>query len=92
MEQVKSLQRGSAKKKVPARSRRYGADFKLQVVRKFLEESVPIEVIRQECGISINSVRRWVRAYRSEGEAGFATRRNGNGRGLPSPVKQKIVS
>ena len=91
MEQVKSLQRGSAKKKVPARSRRYGADFKLQVVKKFLEESVPIEVIRQECGISINSVRRWVRAYRSEGEAGLAIRRNGNGRGLPSPVKQKIV-
>ncbi len=91
MEQVKSLQRGSAKKKVPARSRRYGADFRLQVVKKFLEESVPIEVIRQECGISINSVRRWVRAYRSEGEAGLAIRRNGNGRGLPSPVKQKIV-
>ena len=91
MEQVKNVQRSSAKKKVPARSRRYGADFKLQVVKKFLEESVPIEVIRQECGISINSVRRWVRAYRSEGEAGLAKSRNGNGRGLPTPVKQKIV-
>jgi len=91
MEQVKSLQRGGAKKKVPARSSRYGADFKLQVVKKFLEASVPIEVIRQECGISINSVRRWVRAYHSYGEAGLSKSYTGTGHSLPAPVIEKIV-
>jgi transposase len=34
---------------------------------------------------------RWVRAYRSEGEAGLATHYRGKGRSLPTPVKQKIV-
>jgi transposase InsO family protein len=91
MEAVKKVQHGSTKKKFPERSNRYGADFKLQVVKKFLEESVPVTVIRQECGISINSLRRWVRAYRSEGEAGLAMNHKGNGRSLPTPVKQKIV-
>ncbi|MCL5024452.1 MAG: integrase core domain-containing protein, partial [Nitrospirae bacterium] len=37
------------------------------------------------------SVRRWVRAYRSEGEAGLLKSHNGKGRSLPAPVKKKIV-
>jgi transposase InsO family protein len=91
MEAVKKVQHGSTKKKFPERSRRYGADFKLQVVKKYLEESVPVSVIMKECGICKESVGRWVRAYRRDGEAGLSPRYTGNGRSLPSPVKQKIV-
>src|SRR6266542_2639464 len=91
MEPVKRVQKNSAKKKFPDRRKRYPADFKVQVVKKYLEESVPASVIGQECGISSESVGRWVRAYRREGEAGLTPRYTGKGRSLPSAVKEKIV-
>lgn len=91
MEPTESVQRGSTKRKHPGRRRVHSADFKLQVVRKYLEESVPVSVIQQECGVSKGLAGRWVRAYRREGEAGLAARRPGKGRSLPSPVKEKIV-
>jgi transposase InsO family protein len=91
MEPVESIHDSSKKRKFPKRSNRYGSDFKLQVVKKYLEESVPVSVIQQECGVSGETVGRWVRAYRREGEAGLSARPRGAGRRLPSPVRQKIV-
>ena len=91
MEQAKRIQSSGTKRKDSERRRAYSADFKLQVVKKFLEESVPVSVIQQECGLSKGMVGRWVRIYRSEGEAGFTPGYTGKGRPLPSPVKQKIV-
>lgn len=91
METVRSIRNSGTQRKYPQRHNRYSADFKLQVVKKYLEESIPVSVIRQECGVSGNTVVRWVRAYRREGEAGLATKYTGKGRSLPSPVKQKIV-
>ena len=90
MSPVESIQEGSKKRKFPKRSKRYGPDFKLQVVKKYLEESIPVSVIRQECGVSGETVGRWVRAYRRHGETGLATSYNGKGRSLPAPVRQKI--
>jgi transposase InsO family protein len=91
MEPAESIQKSSARKKCPKRSRRYGPDLKLQIVKKCIEESIPVSVIRQECGVGNNTIRRWVRAYRREGEAGLSTNYNGKGQSLPAPVKQKIV-
>jgi len=48
-------------------------------------------VIQQKRGVSGESVGRWVRDYRRFGEAGLSTHRNGKGRRLPAPVRQKIV-
>jgi len=92
MEPVESIPEGGKKRKFPQRSNRYDADFKLQVVKKYLEESIPISVIRQECKLSGETVGRWIRAYRRDGEAGLAPHYRGNGRSLPTPVKQKIVA
>jgi transposase InsO family protein len=91
MEAAKSIQKRRAKKKFRQRSNRYGADFKLDVVKKHLEESVPVSIIGQECGICSETVGRWVRAYRREGEAGLSPSYNGKGRSLPTAVKEKIV-
>jgi transposase InsO family protein len=92
MEPVKSIQKNGAKRKFPQRSKRYPADFKLQIIKKYLEESIPASIIRQECGVSDKSVERWVRIYRREGEAGLSMiHTTGKGRNLPAPVKQKIV-
>lgn len=91
METIESIQKSGTKRKYSNRSKRYGADFKLQVVKKYIEESIPSSVIRQECGVSGETIGRWVRDYRREGEAGLSTRPRGKGRRLPSPVRQKIV-
>ncbi len=91
MESVESIQKTVQKKKYPKRSNRYSPDFKLQIVRKYLEESMPVSVIHQECGMSTETIGRWVRDYRRYGEAGLAPSRTGKGRSLPAPVKEKIV-
>jgi putative transposase len=91
MEPVKSIQKSSTKRKVPQRKRYYGADFKLQVIKKYLEESIPASVIQQECGVSSKTVWAWARTYRREGEAGLTRSSNGKGRSLPGPVKEKII-
>ena len=91
MEAAKSVHKGSTKRKNPPGRKAYSADFKLQVVRKHLEESVPVTLLQQECGLSKGMIGRWVRIYRSEGEAGFTSGHTGKGRPLASPVKQKIV-
>ena len=85
MEPVESKPKNVPKKKCPERARRYSADFKLQIVKKYLEESVPAAVIRQECGLGTGTVNRWVRAYRGRGEAGLTTSYSGKGHSLPSP-------
>ncbi len=91
MEPIESIQDGSKKRKFPKRSKRYSADFKLQIVKKYVEESIPVSVIRQECGLSGGTVGRWVRAYQRQGQAGLATHYRGKGRSLPAPVREKIV-
>jgi len=91
MEAAKSVQKRGTKRKHPPGRRVYTADFKLQIVKKCLEESVPVSIIEQECGLSKGMVCRWVRIYRSEGEAGFTRGYSVRGLGLPAAVKQKIV-
>jgi len=91
METTESIQKSGKKRNCSNRSKRYGPDFKLQVVKKFVEESVPASVIQQECGVSGETIGRWVRDYRREGEAGLSTKPRGQGRRLPAPVRQKIV-
>jgi len=91
MEAVESIQKSPPKKRFPGRSNRYGADFKLQIVKKHLEESIPVSIIRQECGVGSKTIRHWVRAYRREGEAGLSRNHDGRGHSLPAPVKEKIV-
>jgi transposase InsO family protein len=91
METAVSIQKSGTKKKYPQRQNRYSADFKLQIVKKHLEESIPASLIHQECGVSEETIRQWVRIYRREGAAGFSPSYSGKGRPLPSPVKQKIV-
>jgi len=91
MEPANSIQKNGSKGKIPERNRRYGPDFKLQIVKKYLEESIPASLIHEECGVSEESVGKWVRAYRREGEAGLASSYSGKGRSLPAPVKQKII-
>jgi transposase InsO family protein len=88
----KSIQKGLGKRKCPNRSKRYKADFKLKAVKLFIEESVPLCIIQKEIGTRGDTVRRWVRLYRKQGEAGLQNRQGGPGKPrLPSAVKHKII-
>ena len=47
----------------------YPFEFRLKVVRLFLEEGYSALVLSQEFGISQYSVHRWAKRYREDGEA-----------------------
>lgn len=89
MEQTESIRKRSTRRHRGPR-KRYDAEFKLQVVRKYLEESISASLISQECGIDSKSVGRWVRAYRDSSEAGLTPHYRGTGKRLPEAVKQKF--
>jgi transposase InsO family protein len=92
MDSTRSVQQDGLKKKSSDSGRRYSAEFKLEIVKKSLEESIPISIIVQECRVSEGTIRSWVRAYRLTGKAGLThpfTRKKPN---LPTPVKEKIIA
>ena len=68
MEPVKRIHNAGRKKKVKSRySNRYKPDFRLKVVKKYLEEGIPCAVLCKECGISDGTLYNWAKAYRREG-------------------------
>jgi transposase InsO family protein/transposase-like protein len=93
MEPVKSIQNAGRKKQVKSRwSNRYKPDFKVKIIKKYLEESVPASVICKESGISDGTLYNWAKSYRQDGAAGLENHHRGsNKQVIPGPVKQKIV-
>ena len=91
MEPVESIEKSGGSKRFPKRLNRYSPELKLQVVKKLIEEGVPVSVIQQEFGVCAESVGRWKRAYRRFGEAGLTPGYKGKGRKLAGPVKHKII-
>jgi len=88
---------GISKKKRKNKSKRivnsYSFDFRLRVVKLFLEENFPAALIQKETGLSNPVLYRWVKLYREQGEGGLravGSRRNGKGKLHPA-VKEKIV-
>ena len=63
----KSPRIGKRKKKS---TRPFAPEFKLKVVRLFLEEGYPRSLIAQEFNIAESSVGRWARQYKEFGEQG----------------------
>jgi hypothetical protein len=57
------------------------------LLHAFVEESVPVSVIEQECGVSSETVARWVSDCRRACEAGFSPHRAGKGRSLPLEIQ-----
>jgi transposase InsO family protein len=76
----------SRKKKGKKKSRRgksgpYSFEFRLRVVRMYLEEQYPIQLICKETGVGRSTLGAWVRRYRQHGEEGLRTK--------PKSVPQK---
>jgi transposase InsO family protein len=92
MENVSGVKKKSKRKK-SRYGRRYGLEFKLRCVKLRLEEGIPVSLLSKEVGASKDVIRRWAKAYQERGEAGLENRivPEGSRRGLPAPVRQKIV-
>jgi transposase InsO family protein len=75
------------------RQRRYTPQFKLRVVKLYLEEGFTPSLIAQELGLTNNAVYRWTQRYRQSGEQGLIDLRTGPSGvpKLPAPVRDKIV-
>jgi transposase InsO family protein len=90
---MKERKRNSAPRaKKPARTLAYPAEFRLRMVRLFLEEGYSASLLREQFGVSGHSVRRWVRAYRRHGAEGLEPKRSTAGRSrVPAEVRQRMV-
>jgi len=73
-------------------TRPFTLEFKLRVVRLYLEEGYKRPLIAQEFGISESSVGRWAGLYRKYGEQGLQPKsRTPQRGGTPKDVKKKII-
>ena len=89
VEEVKKKSKGNASRY----GKRYGIEFKLRCVKLRLEEGLPVSLLSKEVGASKDVIRRWVKSYQEQGEAGLRNRiiPTGSRRKLPGPVREKIV-
>jgi len=62
----------------------YSFEFRLRVVRMYLEERYPLSLICNETGVSDSSVQTWVKRYQEQGEDGLRRKI------YPSKPKTKI--
>jgi transposase InsO family protein len=74
------------------RTRPFPPEFKLKVVRLYLEEGYRRGIIAKEFNIAESSVGRWTRQYRRYGEEGLQPKsRTASRSGLSKEVREKII-
>jgi transposase InsO family protein len=56
------------------KTRPYPYEFRIKMVRLYLEERYSTTVLREEFGVSSHSVHRWAKAYREHGTEGLVTK------------------
>jgi transposase-like protein len=66
------------------RTRAYPHEFRLQVVRLYLEEGYTTSVLRAQFDVSCHSVQRWAKAYHRQGAEGLVPK-------LPPCANPKIT-
>jgi len=74
------------------RKRPFSAEFKLKLVRLYLEEGYPRSLVAREFNVAASSVGRWAREYRQYGEEGLQPKnRKASRAGLSQDVRDKII-
>ena len=88
----KRKKRSSSRSKRKARTLAYPVEFRLRLVRLYLEEQYSASLLREEFGVSAHSVQRWVKAYRQWGVEGLEPKRPTGGKSrVPRQVRQRMV-
>lgn len=71
----------------------YPVEFRLRVVKLFLEEGYSAALISAEFGISKHSIQRWVRAYRRGGVEGLTPKPRPGGTPLVKPeIQERVIA
>jgi transposase InsO family protein len=71
----------------------YPVEFRLRVVKIFLEEGYSAALISEQFGISSHSIQRWVRAYRRGGVDGLTPKPRPGGKPSVKPeVKERVIA
>jgi transposase InsO family protein len=60
--------------KAKGRTRPYPYEFRIKMVRLYLEEGYSTTVLREQFGVSSHSVHRWTKAYRQQGAEGLVAK------------------
>ncbi len=71
----------------------YPAEFRLKVIRLFLEEGYSASLLAEQFGISRSAIRRWIRLYRLRGAEGLEVKPRSGGKPNVSPeVRGRMVA
>ena len=71
----------------------YPVEFRLRIVKLFLEEGYSARLLVEEFGISTHSVQRWVKAFRLKGAEGLVPKCPVGGKGrVADEVRQQAVA
>lgn len=93
VETAPKARRKSPSKGKSRRPRPYPFELRLKLVKAYLEEQYPMDLLVQESGVPSNTVYTWVKRYRSLGEGGLHDAPpNRKVKRLPLPVREKIVA
>jgi len=82
------------KKKVSRRAGSFPVEFRIRVVKLFLEEGYTIGMLVEEFGCGQSTISKWIKVYREQGESGLdrpSTRSNKPRKGLDPNLKSKII-
>jgi transposase InsO family protein len=75
-----------------ARTSAYPVEFRLRMVRLYLEEGYSTSLLREQFGVSGHSIDRWVGAYRQRGAEGLEPKqRTGGKSSVPAEVRQRML-
>ena len=82
------------KKKVSRRAGRFPVEFRIRVVKLFIEEGYTSSMLAEEFGCGKSTIQNWVRIYREQGESGLdrpKSRSNKSRKGLDPNLRSKIL-
>ena len=81
-----------AGKTAKRKTRPYPYEFRIKMVRLYLEEGYSARVLREQFGVSSHSVQRWTKAYRRQGAEGLVAKLGPGAKPrMPEEVKGRIL-
>jgi transposase InsO family protein len=84
---------GAPRAKRPGVPHWYPVEFRLRMVRLHLEEGYGKPLLSEQFGVSQHSIRRWVQAYRRDGDEGLEPKRSTGGKKrFAAQVRQQMVA
>ena len=89
----KKKKKSSTGAKRGSRTWAYPVEFRLRIVKLFLEEEYSASLLSEQFGISRSAICRWVRLYRQRGVEGLEIKRRAGGNTRVTPeVRQRMVA